>query len=102
MVSLKHIFEFNQLKSLSNKVKHGIDFNDPQILWEDPFLVELKSRPGTEERFIAIGLIQDLIWTAIYIIRKTNLRLISIRRGRKSERKFYYDINEKKNYKKKL
>lgn len=90
-------FEFDPSKSASNKQKHGIDFNSAQQLWNDPFLVELKSRPGLEERFLAIGMIDGHIWTAIFTQRNTenesSFRIISVRRARENERKLYYANN---------
>jgi uncharacterized protein len=34
-------FEFDPGKSAGNKVKHGIDFHEAQILWDDPDLIEI-------------------------------------------------------------
>jgi uncharacterized DUF497 family protein len=36
-------FEYNENKSKTNKLKHGIDFNESQKLWDDPYAFELKS-----------------------------------------------------------
>jgi len=32
-------FEFDPQKSDRNKIKHGIDFNEAQELWNDPDLI---------------------------------------------------------------
>jgi hypothetical protein len=37
-------FEFDRQKSVSNKIKHGIDFDDAQALWADPDLLEIPAR----------------------------------------------------------
>eukprot|EP01036_Dinobryon_divergens_P001263 gene1263-1646_t len=37
-------FEFDPLKSASNKAKHGIDFVEAQALWQDDGLAESMSK----------------------------------------------------------
>jgi len=34
-------FEFDPEKSVRNKAKHGIDFQEAQALWKDPDLLEI-------------------------------------------------------------
>jgi len=41
-------FEFDPKKSESNKRKHGIDFIEGQMLWDDPERLEL---PAKDESF---------------------------------------------------
>ncbi|SPD74523.1 hypothetical protein PITCH_A2360009 [uncultured Desulfobacterium sp.] len=36
-------FEWDKKKSLSNKAKHGIDFNAAKSLWEDDNRIEIQS-----------------------------------------------------------
>lgn len=38
------IFEFDEIKSQANLVKHGIDFVDAQLLWDDPMLLEIPAK----------------------------------------------------------
>ena len=37
-------FEFNSSKSESNRLKHGIDFEEAQALWNDPMLLEIPAK----------------------------------------------------------
>ena len=37
-------FEYDDDKSQANMEKHGIDFLDAQVLWEDPDLLEIRAR----------------------------------------------------------
>ena len=37
-------FEFDQIKSEMNKVKHGIDFIEAQLLWMDPERLVIPAR----------------------------------------------------------
>ena len=39
-------FEFDPRNSASNKKKHGIDFIEAQVLWDDPDRLEVPARTG--------------------------------------------------------
>ena len=78
-------FEFDDIKSESNKLKHGIDFIEAQILWEDPDRIEIPARTENEERFMLIGRIEKKYWSAIFTIRNGVTRIISVRSVRKRE-----------------
>ncbi len=43
-------FEFYRAKSVSNKKKHGIDFADAQLLWEDPDRLKVLAKTEDEQR----------------------------------------------------
>ena len=55
-------FEYDDNKSKSNKVKHGIDFVEAQELWHDPFAFEIPSlNSKNENRFLVlVKLIQKI------------------------------------------
>lgn len=78
-------FEFDPEKSASNRTKHGIDFVVAQALWDDPMLLVAPARSTDEERYLAVGLIGDRHWSAIYTVRGDYIRLISVRRSREME-----------------
>lgn len=82
-------FDYDAEKSFSNKQKHGIDFQESQLLWDDPNLLLAEARSSDEPRFLAIGLIHGKHWSAIYTVRENAIRLISVRRSRKEEVKQY-------------
>lgn len=82
-------FEYDPEKSRSNAAKHGIDFDAGQSLWEDSGLLILHSQYPEEPRYLAIGQIEDLHWTAVFTERGERVRLISIRRSRNEERALY-------------
>lgn len=79
------IFEFDSGKSASNKAKHGIDFEEAQALWNDPFMLEAAARTSDEPRYLAIGRIDDRHWTAVFTFRAGSVRIISVRRSRLEE-----------------
>ena len=82
-------FEFDASKSAANKAKHGIDFIEAQALWLDEDFVEGLARSGHEVRWIVIGRIAGLHWTAVVTIRQQRVRLISARRARPREVAIY-------------
>jgi uncharacterized DUF497 family protein len=79
------LFEFNEDKSIRNKAKHGIDFEEAQKLWDDPDLIEIPVRTSDEIRFLVIGRISGKCWSAVITYRGDNIRIISVRRSRKGE-----------------
>ncbi len=83
------LFEFDPLKSAANLAKHGIDFQQAQALWEDARLLEAPARTEGEQRFMAVGLIGQKHWSAIYVYRGDRVRIISVRRARSEEIEYY-------------
>ncbi|WP_255440734.1 BrnT family toxin, partial [Paracoccus sp. MC1854] len=69
----------------SNREKHGIDFDEAQALWDDPYLIEAPANVTDEPRFLAVGMIGARHWTAVYTYRSDRVRIISVRRARKQE-----------------
>jgi uncharacterized protein len=82
-------FEFDAVKSQANLLKHGINFVDAQLLWNDPMLLEIPAKTEDEPRFLMIGLINRKHWSAVIIYRESNVRLISVRRSRTEEVALY-------------
>ena len=82
-------FEFDPEKSETNKKKHGIGFDEAQKLWDDPDRIVIPAKDLDEPRFLLIGKIGRKYWSAVYTIRKEQIRLISVRRARKNEKEVY-------------
>ena len=82
-------FDFDQNKSLSNAEKHGISFVEAQAIWLDPCLIEVQASFDDQARFLVVGIIKDKHWSAITTYRSPNIRIISVRRSRKSEVDLY-------------
>lgn len=83
------VFEFDPKKSESNKQKHGIDFGEGKMLWDDPERLELPTRTVGEQRYMLIGKIGGKYWSAIYTNRNEKTRIISIRHARIKEIEAY-------------
>ena len=45
-------FEFDSSKSDSNRLKHGIDFEEAQALWNDPMLLEILANISAHLQFL--------------------------------------------------
>ena len=83
-------YEYDSNKSLSNKQKHGIDFEEAKLLWNDDRMIEILTSYEDEERFINIGKINNKFYSVVTTIReKEKIRIISARRARKKEIELY-------------
>jgi len=82
-------FEYDHNKSISNLEKHGIDFIEAQKLWLDPDLIEIQAKSESEPRFLIIARITDKYWSAVTTHRGSTIRIISVRRSRKTEVELY-------------
>ncbi len=82
-------FEYDKNKSDSNKLKHGIDFEEAKELWNDLNAVEIKIKYPAEDRYVIFGCIDNKHWTAVITYRNGKKRIISVRRSRKEEKQIY-------------
>lgn len=84
-------FEWDERKRLTNLEKHGIDFIECVLLFDQPYLRRQahRGRDG-EERWMGLGIIREnLIVAVIYTLRDGAIRLISVRRAHERERQEY-------------
>jgi len=89
-------FEYDENKSKSNELKHGIDFEEAQKLWDDSYAFELPSPQSEDEnRFLVLGKIGSKNYTAVITYRNQNIRIISVRRSRQKEKKLYESIRNR-------
>lgn len=82
-------FEYDLAKSKVNRLKHGIDFEQAKLLWDDPRAIEIPARIDEEERSSVIGEIDGKVWTAVITYRGASTRIISVRRAREKEERRY-------------
>jgi len=78
-------FEVDPARNNGNKKKHGIDFLEAQVLWDDPDFIGIPIKTDDESRFLVIGKISEEHWSAIITYRGEKVRIISVRRSRKEE-----------------
>jgi len=81
--------EYDPRKSQRNRAKHGIDFEEARDLWADPDSIGFPAHSDDEERFALVGAIRGKLWVTFYTLRNDRVRLISVRRARRGERKLY-------------
>jgi len=82
-------FEYDPKKSIINKEKHGLDFEEAQPLWFDPDSVGFVAKSEDEDRFAIIAKLKNKLWVAFYTPRENRIRIISVRRARTNERTLY-------------
>ena len=82
-------FEFDEAKSWRNRDKHGIDFVEAQIIWLDSMLVEIPAKTEDEARYLVVGKIAGVHWSAVITYREERIRIISVRRSRREEIEIY-------------
>ena len=85
-------FEFDENKCLKNIERHGIDFIDADVLFGNPYLEAPAKSVDDEQRWLAVGMIDDVYVTAIFTRRGPVIRIISMRRARNDERKRYQEV----------
>jgi hypothetical protein len=60
-----------------------------QELWLDPDLVEIQVKSEDEPRFLVIARIANKHWSAVITHRGSTIRIILVRRSRKTEVELY-------------
>ena len=81
--------EWDETKRTSNIKKHGLDFLDVLHVFDGPCLLATANTVGGESRSLAIGMLDDVCVVIIFTLRGTTLRVISMRKARRNERKQY-------------
>jgi len=81
-------FEWDDQKSALNPAKHGIDFDHPIEVFHRPIILHRSDR-NNEERWIAIGSLEERLVTVVFTRRADIIRIISARRARKNEEREY-------------
>jgi hypothetical protein len=81
-------FEWDDRKSDLNFAKHGIDFEDAIQVFYGPIILHPSDR-NNEERWIAIGFLEERLVTVVFTRRQDVIRIISARRARKNEERAY-------------
>jgi uncharacterized DUF497 family protein len=84
-------FEYDPRKSAANKVKHGVDFNEAQVMWRDPRGLHVRTNYEPEERWVLLATMQGKVWLAAWTPRGLNTRIISVRRAASEEAAKYHE-----------
>lgn len=82
-------FEWDETKNQSNQQKHGISFEQAQTVFEDQHRIVQRSPRNREVRWKTVGLIFGVLFTVVYTLRRSAVRLISARRASRREVRAY-------------
>ncbi len=82
-------FEFDPAKNLANAEKHGITFEQAKELWNDELRLVIPAKSDDEDRFAIVAVWENRVWTGIFTLRGSAVRLISVRRARANEEQLY-------------
>lgn len=85
------MFEWDEAKNAANLLKHGISFEEAQLIFEGPILSREDRRGDYNEvRIISIGIIRELVAVAVvHTNRSVSTRIISARLANRNERRQY-------------
>ena len=81
-------FEWDEAKSLRNFEKHGIDFDAAAEIFLGPIILHRSDR-ADEERWTALGELEDRLIVVVFTWRGDAMRIISARHARKNEKREY-------------
>ena len=85
------MFVWDEAKRRSNLEKHGLDFKDAHLVYDNPEKYTYDSSRKGERRWtdIAVAVIHGKLLTLIYTERGDQIRVISLRPASREEREQY-------------
>lgn len=89
-------FEWDADKAARNLRKHGVSFEDAELVFYDSRRVEAYDgrEDYGEDRWATIGFAYSAVLYVVYTVRrKDTIRLISVRKANANERKQYREAN---------
>jgi uncharacterized DUF497 family protein len=88
-------FEWNDEKTIANREKHGLTFDEILPVFDDPNIIEYYDDTHSttdEDRIIGIGMLQGLLILFVcYTERNGRIRIFSARKARPKEEAKYYE-----------
>jgi uncharacterized DUF497 family protein len=81
-------FEWDEQKNQLNRAKHTIDFDDTIRVFDGPILLRRSDR-NNEERWVAVGSLENRLIAVVFTRRADVVRIISARRAWKNEEREY-------------
>lgn len=87
-------FEWDEVKASANEKKHGVTFGDAATIFlQDRVLVHRDERfDYGEDRYLAIGLVEEREVAVVYTLRAGRIRIISARRAHDHEQRAYRSL----------
>ncbi|MEQ1705287.1 MAG: BrnT family toxin [Rickettsiales bacterium] len=88
-------FEWDETKNIANQKKHGISFEDAEMVFDMPHYFAESNYVG-EKRYVAIGVVKNSLVAVVFTYRNAIIRIISVRKARKNEKNNYQETFEGK------
>ncbi|MFZ0395879.1 MAG: BrnT family toxin [Terracidiphilus sp.] len=90
------MYVWDELKRKSNLKKHGLDFRDAALVYENPNKCTYDASRDDEYRLmdVALAVIKGRLLTLVYIETDDVVRVISFRNASREERKRYEQDKE--------
>ena len=90
------MYEWDEAKRETNLRKHGLDFDDADIVYENPNKVTFAIVGRGEERWLDIALVESngFVLALVYAVRGYNIRIISFRNASRKERRIYDHLRQ--------
>jgi uncharacterized DUF497 family protein len=90
------VYEWDERKRLANLEKHGLDFVDAHLVYENPEKITIQSEHLSEPRLQDLALVEvaGTVLSLVYVMRGKTVRVISFRRAGRRERSLYADNSE--------
>lgn len=98
IISSNGKFEWDEDKSISNKKKHGVFFDEILEVFDDPaFLVGFDyEHSSSEDRYYGVGNLNGIVLILVFFTeREERIRLISARQADKELQEVYNDYFKK-------
>ena len=85
------MYVWDEAKRNSNLRKHGLDFRDPHLVYENPNKCAYDASREFEFRLmdVALAVVKGRLLTLVYTENGEEIRIISFRHASRTERKHY-------------
>lgn len=85
------MFTYDETKRAINLAKHGLDLMDAGLVYDAPNKLTLESPRNSEARLMDVALVEvmGVVLVLVYIEQGDTVRVISLRRASKAERRLY-------------
>jgi uncharacterized protein len=85
------VYAWDEAKRKSNLKKHGLDFRDAYLVYENPQKCTYDASREDEYRLmdVALATVKGKLLTLVYVERGEDIRIISFRNASREERKQY-------------
>ena len=87
---------FDEAKRQTNLAKHGLDLADAGLVYHAPNKITFCSPRQGEHRLMDVAMVEivGIVLVLVYVERDQDIRVISLRRASKQERKYYASLQQ--------